>query len=585
MLLRSLFQHQRIEADLDDEIRDHLEQEIRANIQSGMDPEEARYAAMRLVGAIARYQEECRDARGTILIENLWRDLRYAGRMLRRSRVFTAIAILTLALGIGANTSVFTLINAILFRPLAVKEPQQLVFFNNGHSTNMSYPNYRDFRDRNDVLSGMIAYRLSPMNLSIQGGSNSRVWGYQASGNYFDLLGVRAAVGRLFHAEDDDKPGAHPVVVLSYGYWCSRFDADPNVAGRTLKINAFDFTILGVAPASFNGTELIVTPDLWVPMSMEAQIEPGRNWLDDRSDTEIWVLGRLKFGVSRAQAEASLNRTAGQLARMYPSLDADMKIQLSPPGLIGKALRGPVTGFAGILMGVAGLVLLLACLNLAGMLLARASDRRKEIAVRLALGAGRPQLLAQLFTESLLLALAGAAAGFLLSLWISELVSSWHPPFDVPVNTTLVVADPRVLLFTLVAALLTTFLFGLAPALQATRTDLIPALKNEAMSERLRRWTLRDILVGAQIALSVVLLISSVLVVRSLQHAFSLHLGFNPDHAVSVSFDLGLQGYSEQRGQAFQERLLERVVALPGLQAAGTINYMPLRLGERMLGA
>src|SRR5581483_7473932 len=268
----------------------------------------------------------------------------------------------------------------------------------------------------------------------------------------------------------------------------------------------------------------------------------------------------------------------------YPVLDEGMKIQLTPPGLIGKALRGPVTGFAGVLMGVAGLVLLLACVNLAGMLLARASDRRKEIAVRLALGAGRAQLLSQLFTESLLLAFAGGAAGFLLSLWIGRLLSSWHPAFDVPINTTLVVADPRVLLFTILAALLTTLLFGLAPALAATRTDLVPALKNEALSDRLRRWTLRDILVGAQIALSVVLLISSVLVVRSLQHALSLHIGFNPDRAVSVSFDLGLQGYSEQRGSAFQKRLLEAVATFPGFQTVGTINYMPLRFGERMDG-
>src|SRR5581483_3398467 len=208
----------------------------------------------------------------------------------------------------------------------------------NGDSTNLSYPDFRDFRDRNDVLSGIVAYRFSPMNLSIRGQSNFRIWGYEATGNYFDMLGVNPFIGRFFHPEDDDKPGAHPVTVLSYGFWQRRFGADRNIAGKTVKINGLDFTVVGVAPASFNGTELVVNPDLWTPMSMEAQIEPGNNWLDNRAETDIWVLGRLKPGISRAQAEASLNRIAAQLARVYPVLDEGMKIQLTPPGLIGKAL-------------------------------------------------------------------------------------------------------------------------------------------------------------------------------------------------------------------------------------------------------
>ncbi len=262
--------------------------------------------------------------------------------------------------------------------------------------------------------------------------------------------------------------------------------------------------------------------------------------------------------MSRRQAEVSLNRIAAQLRREYPLINQGLKIQLSAPGLVGNAFRGPFIGFSGVLMTVAGLVLLLACMNLAGMLLARASDRRKEMAVRLSLGARRAQIIRQLLVESFLLALAGGIAGFLLSFWMSKLFGSWHPSFDIPVNTSLL-PDNRVFLFTIFAALVTTLLFGLAPAIQATRTDLVPALKNEAVAEHFRRWSLRDFVVVAQVAVSVVLVISSVLVVRSLQHALSLKLGFAPEHAVSVSFDLGLQGYNEARGRAFQRQLLQRV--------------------------
>ena len=511
-------------------------------------------------------------------MDRLVQDFRYAIRRLRQSIGFTIAAIVTLALGIGANATVFTLINTILFHPLAVREPQQLVTLNRGRTPNLSYPAYQDFRDRNDVLSGMTAFRAMPMALSIANGNNLRIWGYEATGSYFDMLGVQPLVGRLLRAEDDDKPLAHPVLVLNYRFWQRRFAGDPGVAGKTVKINGLDYTILGVAPASFNGTELIFNPDVWVPMSMEAQIEPGNNWLVRRQSHNIWVLGRLKAGVSKQQAEASLNRIAAQLGREHPDTDEGTTIKLSPPGLVGNALRGPVISFSAVLMGIATLVLLLACVNLAGMLLARASDRRREIAVRLAVGARRGQLLSQLLMESLVLSIVGGAAGYLLTLWLTDLLKTWQLPFDLPVNTTLS-ADTHVLFFAFLAALAATLLFGFAPALQATRHDLVSALKNEASAERLRGWHLRDILVAAQVTLCVVLVISSVLVVRSLQGALSLKIGFNPDRAVSVSFDLGLQGYKPEAGRAFQQRLIEKISAMPGIQSAGIIDNMPLRIG------
>ena len=572
-----LFGRARFDIEADDEVRTHLSLLTERFVRTGMSPEDARYAALRQFGGITPLKEELRERHMWPQLETTWQDVRYALRHLRKSPGFAVAAVLTLALGIGANSTVFTIINTAFLRPLPVEKPEQLVFLNQGGNANLSYPDYVDFRDRNDVVSGLIAYRFSPISLSMSSGNNSRAWTYEATGNYFDVLGVKPFLGRWFGPQDDDKPGAHPVAVLSYRTWRQRFAADSNVIGRSIRINGLGYTVVGVAPQGFIGTERIISPDLWVPMSMEAQIEPGRYWLNDRGISDVWVLGRLKPAVSRAQAESSLNRIAAQLAHDYAH-DEGMHIQLSPPGLVGRNLREPVLAFTTVLMGVAGLVLLLTCLNLAGLLLARASDRRREMALRLALGARRIRLVRQLLTESLLLALAGGTASVLLALWISRACASLNLPFDVPANTTLAI-DLRVLLFTFAAALFAVVLFGIAPALQTIRVDLVPELKNEQSTRRLRHWHLRDGIVALQIALSFVLLVSSVLVLRSLRHALDLNLGFQPDGAVSVSFDLGLQGYTPARGRAFQETVLQKAAALPGAQAVGISSNVPLRLG------
>lgn len=582
--VRSVFERKKVEAELDDEMRFHLEQEIRANIQAGMTADEARYAAMRLVGPVAVYEEECRDARGITVIESLARDLRYAVRMLCRSPLFTAVAIVTLALGIGANTTVFTFVENIVLRLLPVRDPQQLVALNWGGMVNISYPNYLDFRDRNTVFSSLIACRLNLVNLSLQARENFLVWGYEATGNYFETLGVKPLLGRFFGPAEDDTPGAHPVLVISHRYWQSRFGGDPNIVGRAVKINGYPFTIVGVAPPSFLGTELIMAGDFWVPMSMELEIEPGNDWLHSRSAQNIWTMGRLKPGVSRAQAETDLDQIAQQLARAYPDqLDQRARFHLSRPGLIGQALRKPITSFGVVLTGIAGAALLLACINLAGMMLARASDRHREIGIRLALGASKLQLLRQLMSENVLLATMGGLLGFGLAAGACRFFNSWHPAFDIPIGAALY-PDSTVLWFTLAVALSTTVLFGLTPALQAIRTDVIPSLSNEPVSIRLRRLSVRDFLVAAQIALSVVLVICSVLVVRSLQHALSLNLGFNPNGAVSVSFDLRMKGYSEDRSRRFDADLLRKLSTLPGLESVGIINSLPLHIDHENNG-
>jgi predicted permease len=503
-----------------------------------------------------------------------------AFRRLRSSPAFTAAAIVTLALGIGANTTIFSLVNAVVFRPFGVQRQSELVSFNMHTSKaqlpTISYPDYKDYRDRNTVLSGLAMYRFTPVNINRSGAKNTRLWGYEVSGNYFDMLGVQALWGRLLHPEDDVKRGGHPVAVISFSCWQGRFGGDPNIAGQRVKIGGIDYTIVGVTPPAFIGTELVYTPEIYVPLAMAEQLEQFK-WLDNRDNQNGLVIGRLKPGVSLKSADAAINIIATQLGREYPKNDAGLSIVLSPPGMAGNFLRGAITGFSAVLMVVAGMVLLIACVNLASLLLARAADRRKETAIRLALGANRGQLLRQLLTESLIMSIAGGAAGIGLAYWLNDLVNVWRPPVDVPVIPH-VVMDTRVLLFTAVISLVTALLFGLAPALQATRASLVGAMRNDAPSDKLRRFSLRDILVTAQVALSVVLLVGSILVVRSLQHALSLNLGFDPQHAAVLSYDLTSTGNTEEHQREFQRRLLDKVRSTPGIQSAGIIDGLPLTL-------
>ncbi len=509
-------------------------------------------------------------------IDSLMQDLRLAVRRLVKTPGFSAVTIATLALAIGANTTTFSALNQFFLRPLPVERPNELVFLNNGRGITNSYPNYVQFRDRNRTLTGMMAYRIQPVGFGV-GDKNAYVWGYEATGNYFDVLGVRALIGRTITLEDDSRSSPHAVIVISYASWQSRFAGDPNIVGRHVKLNSLDYTIIGVAPRSFFGTEILLSPEFWVPMSMEPQIEPGNNWLDRTATQNIWVAGRLKPGITSQQAEADLNSIAGDLART-DRLNEGLKIRLSPPGLMGSVMRGPVLGFASVLAALAGMVLLLACVNIAGMLLARAADRRKEISIRLALGAPRWNLIRQLLTESLLLSVAGSAAGILIARWILAALGAFRMPINIPVNTLLAL-DSRVLLFTIALCFITTVLFGLAPAVQAARVDLLPALRSQ-LSEKFRRIHARDFLVGAQVMLSLVLLVGTVLVVRSLQEAVTIDIGFNPRHAVAVAFDVGLNGYSDDRAKAFEQRLRDRLATLPGIDVIGISNWLPLGPGQ-----
>ena len=513
-------------------------------------------------------------------MQTLWQDLRYAARTLLKKPGFTLIAIITLGLGIGANTAIFSLVNTVTARRLPVAAAERIVevtpLGNDASVGAFSYPTYKDFRDKNEVFDGLATYLPVPMNLS-QSGVNERVWGYLASGNYFDTLGVGAFIGRMFTQEDDRVPGAHPVAVVSYGCWQRRFAGDPNLVGKTIKLNSHDFTIVGVAPEGFRGTVWVFEPDFYAPMMMAKQIAPGgSNWFENRGNSGLLAFGRLKQGVTATQARESLNLLMAQFAREYQGFEG-MTFSVTPPGLAVPMIRYGALGFAGVLMATVALVLLIACVNLANLLLAQAAQRRKEIAIRLSLGAGRLRVVRQLLTESVALSLAGGVVGWLIALWMIDLFAAFKPPIDFNLLIDLR-PDWRVMAFTLIVSFITGALFGLAPALQASKVDLIPALKEEAGFGGYRPSRFRNGLVVAQVALSLPLLIAAGLIVRSLQQVQMIGPGFEVENRITMSVDLSLQGYDEARGRDFYRQLIARVESLPGARAASYIGALPLNL-------
>jgi len=514
-------------------------------------------------------------------MQTLFQDLRFGLRQLLKRPGFTLLAIISMALGIGANTAIFSLVDTVVFRPLPVRHATELqelygTVQNGTVYTLQSYLNYKDYRDRNQVFSGLIAYRIVVASLS-HNGNNERVWGTVVSSNYFDVLGVPPALGRGFLPEEDQTPSSHPVVVLSHGCWQKRFASDPGIVGRTVSLNNVVFTVVGVAPKGFIGTEVAYAPEMWAPLMMGPVIEPGSKWLEQRDSNNLFVVGRLKPGVAKAQAEASLKALTLELAKEYPAENVGRGLELIPPGLFIPDIRNSIFAFTAVLTAIGALVLLLACVNLANLLLARATERRKEIAIRLAVGASRARLIRQLMTESVMLSLGGGLFGVLVAAWINQLVRGVNLPIDVALVFDLRI-DWRVISFTLALSVVTGLVFSLIPALQSSKPELVPALKDESSMAGFRRSRLRNSLVVAQVSLSLVLLISAGLIVRSLQEAQRMRPGFNPENAVTLSFDVGLQGYDEAKGRAFQRQALERIKALPGIESAAMTDNIPLSL-------
>ena len=518
-------------------------------------------------------------------METLWHDLRYGVRMLRKNPGFTLVAVMSLALGIGANTAIFSVVNGLLLRPISAERPDELVRVYTGIS-HASYPTYRDFIeqsvDRDAVLSGLAAQALTSFNLN-RGDSAERVMGEMVSGNFFTVLGVPAAAGRTFGAEVDAEPGAHAVAVLSHSTWQRRFGADPQFVGKDLTLNGRTFTVIGVMPVGFRGTYPFgLTPELWVPATMRDHIMPGRNALADRSMHWLQLFGRRQAGASDPQARAAITAIAQRLAEAYPKENPRMELTEVYPmtGLAsfrGMSFAPVIFIFLGLLSVVVGLVLLIACSNVANLQLARAHSRQKEVAIRTALGAGRGRVLRQMLTESTLLSLAGGAVGCLAAVWLMGVVSALRPPVPVPLEFQFDV-DLRVLAFTAAVSMITGVLFGLAPALHATRAAIVPLLKDATGSQGRSplRWGFRNLLVSAQVAACLMLLVTAGLFVRSLQNAQTVNPGFDVNRLATISLDLESNGYSEERGRLFYSQLVDEVERLPGVQSAAVVRNIAL---------
>jgi len=524
------------------------------------------------------------------MIADLWQDLRFGVRMLLKQPGFTLVAILSLAFGIGANTAIFSLVDKVMLKKLPVVEPDRLVIVSasnaQGISRTFSYPDFADYRNGNQVFDGLVCYTQRALTLT-EGGQSERVEGMIVSGNYFTALRVQPALGRGFLPEEDKTRGTHPVIVLGYGLWQRRFGADPGLIGKQVNLNSYSFTVVGIAPPEFTGTVPGVVPDVYVPVMMQGLVSPS--WKFDplfgpRSRNLSWleVAGRLRPGVSREQAAAAMTVLGSQIAKAHPNADGTPRFE--PKFMVEDGSRGNTVLLRDLrfplqmLMATVGLILLIACANVANLLLARASTRQKEIAIRLAIGAGRGRLLRQLLTESLLLSTLGGGAGLALAASISGWVVSYTPPNNFSTLTLDNRLDWRVLGFTLAISLLTGILFGLAPALSASRPDLISALKDEAnlLGNRMRRLSLRNLLVVGQVALSVIVLVGAGLCVRSLLKLQSINAGFDAVKVLVMSTDVSLSGYDKERGLRFYEELLERLKLLPGVEAVSLGAQVPL---------
>jgi predicted permease len=528
-------------------------------------------------------------------METMLQDLRYGFRMLIKSPGFAAVAVLSLALGIGANTAIFSFVNAVLLRPLPVASPDELMFVFSGRSDSpysvSSYPDYVDYRDRNEVFSGLAAFSSVSVSMTI-GDQADTVSGEIVTGNYFDLLGVKLPQGRAFLPEEDQTPGAHAVAVISHALWQRRFGGDPNFLGKELTVNGRSFTVVGIAPAGFNGASVGQTADIYIPMMMQTVVRPPRGGYSGEMDADLltkrgprWLnlLGRLKPGINQEQAQAAMSTIASQLEQAYPSTNRGVGVTLFPANKGNPDSRSQTVSVAWLLMGVVGLVLLIACFNVANLLLSRASARRKEISIRLALGASRHRLVRQLLTESLLLSVMGGAVGLMLALWITDILKSTLTAVRIiPLNVDLSL-DSSVLLFTLSLSVATGLIFGLAPALQASKPDIVPALKDEAtlVGHGSRAFNLRNALVVCQVAISLVLLICAGLFLRSLRNAEAIDPGFNPDNVLNVPLNINLLKYTKPQGRDFYQQVIEKVESLPGVKSATLARVVSLSGGGR----
>jgi len=513
-------------------------------------------------------------------MQTLWQDLRYALRMLNKSRGFTVVAMLTLALGIGANAVVFSVLNALILHPLHLPHAETLYGIQHGDeaSSYQSYPDYLDLRDRNRSFDDLAAYDAAQVGLDT-GENTVRAWIGVVTGNYFDVLGIQPYLGRLFHASDEHGPNSAPYIVLAYEYWHTHFQDDRHVVGRVVQLNKHPFTIVGVAPPEFHGTLVFFNPAFFVPIVNQEQVE-GENLLNVRGKRWVFmVVGHLKAGVTPAQAVADLNSIGSWLEKTYPKEDDRRTFALARPSLYGDYLGRPVRAFMTGLMLLAGLILLAACANLGSLFAARAADRSREVALRLALGASRLRILRQLFTEAVLLSLGGGAVGLWGSIVLLSGLSVWQPFSRWPIHLS-VNPDANVYGVALLLTLASGFLFGAVPVRQVLHTDPYEIVKAGSIG-RVGRWiTLRDLLLVVQIAICAVLVTSSMVAVRGLVRSLHSNFGFDPQNAMLADTDLTMAGYSGEKVPEMQRRIIDALETIPGVKSVGLIDNTPLVSGS-----
>jgi predicted permease len=565
--------------DLNQDIQDHIEQEIEDNVGRGMSPEEARCAAFRKFGNVTRVKEETREVWTIVWMEQFMQDLRFALRLLRKSPGFALTAVLTLSLAIGANAVVFAALNAVIIRPLNVPRTESLYSIHrlSDNSANQSYLNYLDLRDRNRSFEDLAGYNFIQAGLDT-GKNPSSSWLIAATGNYFDVLEIRPYLGRFFHVSDEKGPNSAPYLVLTHGFWQSRFHSDPGVVGRVVQVNKHPFTIIGVAPQGFVGTLLFGSPDGFVPIVNQEQIE-GRNVLDTRANRWMFMtMGHLKPGVTPEQAAADVNSISAYLEKNYPNDHRHKTLGLARPSLYGEYMGRPVRTFLTALMMLAGLILLAACANLGSLFAARAADRAREVALRLALGASRTRIVRQLLTEAILISVLGGAIGLWGGVILLRWLRAWQPfpqfPISIPVSP-----DANVYAVAVLLSLASGLLFGVIPVKQALQTDPYETIKSGARCTSGRRVTGRDLLVLAQISICAVLITSSMVAVRGLVRSMNSDFGFEPRNAILVGTDLRMAAYRADAMPAMQKSMIQAMETIPGVTSVGLVDGPPLSNG------
>jgi predicted permease len=589
-LLNSLFKRDSLENRMDQEMRFHLESLVEDLVKSSVPREEAERRARVEFGGIEIAQEHCREAKGMRAFDQLRQDITYAVRILRKHPGFTIVSVLTLALGIGLNTAILSAVNGAVLRPLPVDKPMDLIAAHWGKKTDtrvwgaFSYANYVDLRDQNKSFSGLCAWDDTTAAISSRERRNASgepaevVWGELVSANYFDVMGVRPMLGRGFLPEEDRTPNAHPVVVLSHSLWQRRFKKDHNIVGQNVYLNGQPFTVIGVMPESFLGSIFFFREAFWVPLMMEQQFGARPEWERDRSYRLFRVYGRVKPGLTLSQAEADLNLVADHSAQLYPKENAGSKIQLTTEADARYLAATNVIQYSCLLaVFVSCLVLLLTCANVANLMLARAAARMKEVGIRLAIGASRGRIVRQLLTECVLLALLGGALGLLFAYRGADVIRATVPPVPDPVSLDLA-PDGYVLRWTLAISVLTGLIFGLAPALLASRPDLVAVIKGVTAGQTRsgRSLDLRGVLVVAQVTISIIVLICAGLFIRSLGNARQTDPGFRTENLITMRVNLESLGYDQEATHQFWPELQRRVEAGPGVRRVALATELPL---------